>query len=150
MTRRYDPNNSSKMKAVLQHFDPLDSSQEKESNHITEQSASDACSSSSGARSSTEERSREEERDGAGRMQREDASSPCTLDDEEWDGAGRMPGEEASSLCPLNELKRLPQCGPKLGRLRFSNTHTVLIDVRVRQTDKQVQLKKLKNFPWWR
>lgn len=40
-------------------------------------------------------------------------------------------GDTGSSCCPLHELKRLPECGVTLGELRFSDTHTVLIDVRL-------------------
>ncbi|XP_044000810.1 poly(ADP-ribose) glycohydrolase isoform X1 [Gambusia affinis] len=43
-------------------------------------------------------------------------------------------GEELSevglSCCRLDELKTLPQCDIKLGKLNFSETHTVLIDVK--------------------
>ncbi|XP_073333578.1 poly(ADP-ribose) glycohydrolase [Pagrus major] len=35
----------------------------------------------------------------------------------------------SSSCCQLDDLKRLPQCNRKLGRLDFSRTHTVLVDV---------------------
>ncbi|KAI3362469.1 hypothetical protein L3Q82_012755 [Scortum barcoo] len=37
--------------------------------------------------------------------------------------------DEASSCCRLEDLWRLPQCHSKLGELKFSRTHTVLIDV---------------------
>ncbi|KAK1884617.1 Poly(ADP-ribose) glycohydrolase [Dissostichus eleginoides] len=36
-----------------------------------------------------------------------------------------------SSCCLLKDMKRIPQCDNKLGRLDFSKTHTVLVDVGV-------------------
>ncbi|XP_014838169.1 PREDICTED: poly(ADP-ribose) glycohydrolase-like [Poecilia mexicana] len=46
---------------------------------------------------------------------------------------GTAHGEERSevglSCCQLDELKMLPQCDIKLGKLTFSKSHTVLIDV---------------------
>ncbi|XP_055369137.1 poly(ADP-ribose) glycohydrolase isoform X2 [Betta splendens] len=41
------------------------------------------------------------------------------------------PREEAGACCPLQDLKRLPQCRPPLGELRFGRAHTVLVDVRL-------------------
>ncbi|XP_030292161.1 poly(ADP-ribose) glycohydrolase, partial [Sparus aurata] len=35
----------------------------------------------------------------------------------------------SSSCCELGDLKRLPQCNRPLGRLDFSSSHTVLVDV---------------------
>ncbi|KAL3041850.1 hypothetical protein OYC64_019932 [Pagothenia borchgrevinki] len=36
-----------------------------------------------------------------------------------------------SSCCLLKDMKRIPQCDNKLGRLEFSKTHTVLVDVGI-------------------
>ncbi|XP_032367035.1 poly(ADP-ribose) glycohydrolase [Etheostoma spectabile] len=44
--------------------------------------------------------------------------------------AGRTRRDDgASSCCLLEDLKRLPQCDKQLGPLKFSQSHTVLIDV---------------------
>ncbi|XP_061590006.1 poly(ADP-ribose) glycohydrolase isoform X2 [Cololabis saira] len=39
--------------------------------------------------------------------------------------------EDASSCCQLSDLKRLGDCGIKLGPLKFSQSHTILVDVDV-------------------
>ncbi|XP_027881773.1 poly(ADP-ribose) glycohydrolase [Xiphophorus couchianus] len=46
-----------------------------------------------------------------------------------WAPCGEERSEVGLSCCRLDELKTLPQCDIKLGKLHFSKTHTVLIDV---------------------
>ncbi|TMS08343.1 Poly(ADP-ribose) glycohydrolase [Larimichthys crocea] len=37
--------------------------------------------------------------------------------------------DRISSCCPLSDLKKLPQCHKKLGQLKISGMHTILVDV---------------------
>nr|XP_020443068.1 poly(ADP-ribose) glycohydrolase-like isoform X2 [Monopterus albus] len=57
--------------------------------------------------------------------------SPSTGDARERQVEGREPmrPKGSPSCCQLNELRRLPQCHNKLGKLTFDRTHTVLVDV---------------------
>ncbi|KAM4720592.1 poly(ADP-ribose) glycohydrolase [Anableps anableps] len=48
------------------------------------------------------------------------AEKPCSEDHR----------EVSLSCCPLGELRKLPQCDNKLGKLSFSKSHIVLIDVK--------------------
>lgn len=112
-------NNSSQMKEALQHEETREPEREHKSKgstsqeHKSKESMSQAsCSSSpsSSVPSSTRDAiGRQMGGDEVARTQTEDGSSSC---------------------CRLDDLKRLPQCDNKLGRLSFSMTHTVLVDVR--------------------
>ncbi|XP_034752003.1 poly(ADP-ribose) glycohydrolase [Etheostoma cragini] len=58
----------------------------------------------------------------------EDGEAARTRRDDGEDARTRR-DDGASSCCLLEDLKRLPQCDKKLGPLKFSRTHTVLVDV---------------------
>ncbi|XP_068562478.1 poly(ADP-ribose) glycohydrolase [Cebidichthys violaceus] len=62
-------------------------------------------------------------------------SSMCNVVDK-GEAARTQREDGASSSCPLDSLKHLSQCDNKLGRLSFSRTHTVLVDVDVFNTGK--------------
>lgn len=118
-------NDSSQMSAILQPEDlckncknKIEQEKEQNSKDVTSE-ASCSSSSSSFPSSSSSFTSSRPSGNGDVRDQHVERDEPVPT---QWQ-------DDAPSCCQLDDLKRLPQCQSKLGRLKFSNSETVLIDV---------------------
>uniref|UniRef100_A0A3P8SCX4 poly(ADP-ribose) glycohydrolase n=1 Tax=Amphiprion percula TaxID=161767 RepID=A0A3P8SCX4_AMPPE len=142
MAKRQSKNDSSQVKAILQANDQQRSDNDKPEKELNskENSSQPSCSSSSSGQCSEKDLTD---------FTSSYSSGPCNTKDIQSTSARSLsPGhvrsrspevadlpmrtqkeEVKSSCCQLDDLKRLPHCYVSLGKLHFSRTHTVLIDV---------------------
>uniref|UniRef100_A0A3P9PLJ8 poly(ADP-ribose) glycohydrolase n=1 Tax=Poecilia reticulata TaxID=8081 RepID=A0A3P9PLJ8_POERE len=146
MENKNHHNDSSQVKECIQMFDPLHSEKEKPKSE-NQQNGKDGSTQASSSNPSTSGHSCNQNTRKASKHDgdscNEDAKKTSKRDGDSCNEDGsktakHMPvgtahGEERSevglSCCQLDELKTLPQCDIKLGKLTFSKSHTVLIDV---------------------
>uniref|UniRef100_UPI0037E990F8 poly(ADP-ribose) glycohydrolase n=1 Tax=Semicossyphus pulcher TaxID=241346 RepID=UPI0037E990F8 len=122
-----DQRNSSQMTAVLQpenHKEEWHCEREQQkSNTGSSHAASPSSSATSSSPPSSSPPFRNEER------------RPCREAEMAW----LQWEDSSSSSCPLSDLKRIDQCRHKLGRLSFSGTHAVLVDVNAFNCERKVR-----------
>lgn len=105
-------NDSSQVKQLIHQFDPLEKEKQKPKSE-TQQNSNGSSVEASSSKSSTPGHSCNE----------------VAVKASEHVPVGTHRGELDLSCCKLDDLKKLPQCDIKLGKLNFSTSHIVLIDV---------------------
>ncbi|XP_013882086.1 poly(ADP-ribose) glycohydrolase isoform X2 [Austrofundulus limnaeus] len=143
MAKPHNRNDSSQMKASLQHDDDQ-KNRNRKPDPLKQQDSKDSrgpgSSSSDGSRCAEDDKPKTSDQN-TDLMRWEDgatsvtAGSRCAEDDKQnrnsYKNDWTRRDDDASSCCQLDSLRRLPKLDIKLGPLNFSRSHTVLINVDI-------------------